>query len=339
MNNTKYIFSADCIPVKGYLRSVLIDLGRNKYFYIPNELVNIILAQDVNILPQDYREFLIENEILITVPDIHVDFFPEISLDWDFPSKLMRCFYEFQQEGSLEVFTKLESVDLYELNIIISLEDVPYVINMLQNYFFNQINIYLKEDVYERELINVANQSPHFNFFIKLKQYHLITPNVFALENFPFETYEKSKRFYVTISLFMESLCHNLFYNRTIFIRDNEIYNYWNNKESKGGFLRYDLDNILNDSYFSIIWNVSKDKFVICKDCEYKNMCIDNRIPLIQGDNYYLKEECSYNPYISKWKGEEGYMSLNEVGVKINNESILIDEDFIKEVNNRLWEK
>ncbi len=34
---------ADCIPVKGFLRSVIYDLGRRDYEFVPNSLIDFIL--------------------------------------------------------------------------------------------------------------------------------------------------------------------------------------------------------------------------------------------------------------------------------------------------------
>jgi len=64
---------------------------------------------------------------------------------------------------------------------------------------------------------------------------------------------------------------------------------------------------------------------------------IDNRIPHQRRDGgWYHKEECNYNPYIGKWKGEEGYKTLNEIGVISNEDWFFIDYNKVEQINQKL---
>ena len=67
-------------------------------------------------------------------------------------------------------------------------------------------------------------------------------------------------------------------------------------------------------------WNINKDRLLVCKDCEYRYMCVDSRYPIEIGDNQWkFNSECHYNPYIAKWKGEEDYITVEEWLYKNNN--------------------
>jgi hypothetical protein len=68
-------------------------------------------------------------------------------------------------------------------------------------------------------------------------------------------------------------------------------------------------------------------------------MCVDNRLPhQRQSDSkWYHKTECNYNPYIAKWKGEEGYRTLAECGVTSNEQGFSIDHERIAKINDELW--
>jgi hypothetical protein len=67
-------------------------------------------------------------------------------------------------------------------------------------------------------------------------------------------------------------------------------------------------------------------------------MCSDHRAPIrLDSDNWYHTTECSYNPYICKWKGEEGYRTLAECGVVSNAEGFIIDHERIATINAELW--
>jgi len=98
------------------------------------------------------------------------------------------------------------------------------------------------------------------------------------------------------------------------------------------------LKKIFNDHAKLKLWFIHKDLIDVCKDCEYRHMCVDSRLPNQRKDeSSYHEEECSYNPYICKWKGEEGYKTLEECGVISNDQGFSIDHDKIASLNEKLW--
>ena len=78
-----------------------------------------------------------------------------------------------------------------------------------------------------------------------------------------------------------------------------------------------DLKNITNSKNFQRSWNVIKDITDVCRNCEFRYMCVDNRpvYKRVSDSLYYHKEECNYNPFISKWRGQENYLTLKECGI------------------------
>ncbi len=44
-----------------------------------------------------------------------------------------------------------------------------------------------------------------------------------------------------------------------------------------------------------------------------------------------------YNPYIAKWKNEDGYVSLGDSGVYVTNEKVMIDHERIAAINKLIW--
>jgi hypothetical protein len=83
----------------------------------------------------------------------------------------------------------------------------------------------------------------------------------------------------------------------------------------------------------------NKENTFICSHCEYKNMCYDLREPFYNSviNKWYHKQECNYNPYIAKWKGEDGYRTLQECGVISNENGFSIDHEMIAKINLELW--
>ncbi len=69
-------------------------------------------------------------------------------------------------------------------------------------------------------------------------------------------------------------------------------------------------------------------------------MCVDNRLPYQRKDgSWYHKTECNYNPYICKWKDEEGYQAFEEIGVISNENGFSINHEKIAAINKILWEE
>src|SRR5690554_2550844 len=98
------------------------------------------------------------------------------------------------------------------------------------------------------------------------------------------------------------------------------------------------LKDITQSPEFQKYWFVHKEILDVCKDCEFRHMCVDNRLPHKREENeWYHKIECNYNPYIAKWEGEEGYKSLEEGGVISNEIEFSIDHDKIAKINKELW--
>ena len=98
------------------------------------------------------------------------------------------------------------------------------------------------------------------------------------------------------------------------------------------------LEAIINSNEFQNLWFSTKEITDICKSCEFRNMCFDNRTPKKRLDNtWYHNTECNYNPYIAKWAGEEGYKTLSECGIISNEDGFSIDEEKIAKINAELW--
>ncbi|WP_109437959.1 SPASM domain-containing protein [Aquimarina sp. AU119] len=58
------------------------------------------------------------------------------------------------------------------------------------------------------------------------------------------------------------------------------------------------LLSIISNQTFQEYWDIPKDKIEVCKDCEFRYVCNDARIPLKRdGKTYYFEESCTYDPY------------------------------------------
>ncbi|MCG8412356.1 MAG: hypothetical protein MI739_13845, partial [Bacteroidales bacterium] len=72
------------------------------------------------------------------------------------------------------------------------------------------------------------------------------------------------------------------------------------------------LLDVVNSKEFQFYWNISKDQIEVCKDCEFRYICSDCRAYTKNSNVYSQPAKCTYNPYIAKWEGEEGYVSVDD---------------------------
>ena len=219
----------------------------------------------------------------------------------------------------------------------IGLESIELIMPYVSN--FDYVNIVEKHK--NVSFIFVYN-SPETQFiktsFCGLQQV-LFSEKPFQLTN------KKSLEFFnVHISLFTESKKHNTYFNRKLFIGCNgELKNSPESLTIFGNINELakanDILHIINSTEFQIYWHVNKDSIDICKQCEFRYMCVDNNIPKQRNSKeWYMESECNYNPFIAKWNYEDGYKTLEECGIISNKDGFSIDNKKLKSINNEIWE-
>lgn len=71
------------------------------------------------------------------------------------------------------------------------------------------------------------------------------------------------------------------------------------------------LKEVMQSQEFQKLWHIKKDDIKVCQDCEFRYMCMDCRAFIKDPKDIYSQPaKCPYNPYIAKWKGEEGYITV-----------------------------
>ncbi|MFK8045059.1 MAG: hypothetical protein AB8B72_06170 [Crocinitomicaceae bacterium] len=161
----------------------------------------------------------------------------------------------------------------------------------------------------------------------------------FFQRSFDITMYKKNTEFHTNLTLFSESQLYHTYFHKKLFIDSNgDIKNAPEANEVYGNIKKIkhseDIKNIISTSSFQRYWKAHKDITDVCKDCEFRHMCVDNRVPIARSKNEWFHiVECNYNPYIAKWKGEKGYRSLEECGVLSNEEGFQIDDKKIARIN------
>lgn len=333
-----YILSADCIEVKGYQRSAICDLRRQAFYEGPH-------IEDVKKIDTNYLDFLLENEIIIEVPDDVAHAFKPIELNYNSYSFISNAVVEFGQHLN-KVMEVLEWGLCYNFAVTISnpieIEALSEFLKQSYNRIFNSIELHFFIQTHTNDYIAQINdllqKYTYINPFLYtetrqvLNDVNRLNNNRFMLMpvSFYMANHIGLDFFYCNIEFFVESQKHNTYYNRKIFI--DEHGNISNIKKGKkyGNVIKIasneGLCSIIQSDDFQILWNVGKEKIDICKDCEYRHLCIDNRIPVQRKDgSWYHKSECPYNPYICKWRGEDGFVGLKDSGILVNNDGFSLN--------------
>jgi hypothetical protein len=165
----------------------------------------------------------------------------------------------------------------------------------------------------------------------------------FVNQQFKIRSDKKKIEFKINHELISESFTYNTYFNRKLYIGPNGEIKNAPECEETFGFIQElnsvdDLKEIVSTMEFQKYWFVQKDLCDVCKHCEFRHMCVDNRIPFQRTENeWYHKTECNYNPFIAKWEGEPGYKTLEECGVISNDKIFSIDHEKIQQINHELW--
>lgn len=341
MKKSNFILFSDCIPVKGFNRSLICDTRNNKYFFIPNGLYDIlekyngktleIIKKDFNYqydeIIDEYFIFLLENKLIFF--NSNPELFPKINTQWSSPSKITNIIIDYErithnfkdlvlQFETLKCsyiqlrFFKLTSLDYIgelvqhlnnEKSRIISID---FIIPYNENFKVEELNLLLSQNSRIHSII--IYNSPNN------KSYKPVNNNmgyILQLERNILDEKHcgiiNSEYFYSNINLLSESQYYNTCLNRKISIdKEGNIKNCPSMTQNFGNIKDTTLKEALSHPDFKKYWNIAKDQIEVCKDCEFRHICTDCRAYTershFDGDIDVSKPlKCGYNPYTNEW--------------------------------------
>lgn len=346
LTNKVYKLFASCIPVKGYCRSIIADINRHQLFYIPNSLYNILIENRDKTLKEllekygkenesiilEYFDYLYSNELIFPLEKKEVDLFPDISVQWDFPSLCSNAIMDFGEKSCYDfghALKQLEKVNCFHLQIrffsIYVKQDIEALLTQTHDYSFRSIHLmlYYDEEIEQSCFCEWCNRFPKL---AKIEMFNAPDDKVYPLAGgLSLLILYKSKQFipsncgqvstkYFSIEMnhFMESQFFNTCLNRKVAIDETgKVKNCPTMEKSYGHIDSVNLKRIINTADFQYLWTIKKDDVVVCKECEYRYVCTDCRCYIKNKHNIYSQpSKCAYNPYIAKWEGERGYYPI-----------------------------
>lgn len=358
MNDNYLILYASCIPVKGFTQCVIYDLQRCTYFSIPHSLFELLQEnnQKLNIREiektfsqedretlKEYVEFLLEKELAFGCSD--PDLFPLMPLVWDSPSLITNavvCLNEKTMPRLSAIVNKLDSlgVQCVELQFTVALTDT---------LLFKVLDSFHESAICSLEVLCTKKSVKAINYNSLILMY----PRVTKVTMYESEEYNKSikdgisfelinarykpdlcgtishKSLLFSIPFFMEAQFYNVCLNRKICIDEKgDVKNCPMSDIKFGNILSdsIDLKELASSENFNFATKIKKDNIEVCKICEFRYACPDCRICRHNSSYTSAPAKCQYNPFIGRWKGENDFISVLDMGKYDSDGKFIFDE-------------
>jgi len=311
--NIPYRIIANCIPVKGFKRSVICDLHRNDIKFIPNDLYNVLSETQGKTIREikkkydnlyddiidDYFKFLYNEDFIFFTDTPWL--FQKMSLNWFSPNKITNAIIDIGTNSNFEInkilndlnklYCKHLEIRFYRNVNFSELKDIPAILNnqkssiMSVDYLLPYNSIFKEDKIYDF----FKDNGRIFSMRFYNAKYNKFIPPIEDRRGYIVYTKNKIKSkiccgvvdtgfFIANISNFTESLHHNSCLNRKISIDvDGNIKNCPSMPESYGNIKDTALEEALNKPGFKKYWNITKDQIEVCKDCEFRYVCTDCR--------------------------------------------------------------
>ncbi|MGE0090896.1 MAG: grasp-with-spasm system SPASM domain peptide maturase [Bacteroidales bacterium] len=324
-----------CIPVKGVSRSVICDLQRNSFEFIPNDLYNIIhLFPEMSISSikekynkkfdetiDEYIEFLVKNEFGFYCTKDELVFFPELDLEWDYPARITNAIIDLNKSSDyclLNVFQQLEMLNCKDIQIrifdVLDYNQIEKIISYSDGSIIKSIELLIcyNENITNNELFALSKKYTRIKTIVIHGSYKddivtdpqrkLFIPIQYRIQKIVSEQdcgRVSVKDFSINNEMFTESLKFNTCLNRKISINtEGEIKNCPSLKKTFGNIKSVKLEDVCKMDEFRKLWEINKDKIKVCKDCEFRYICTDCRAYIKDKDDIYSKPlKCGYDPY------------------------------------------
>lgn len=362
-----FLFWANCILVQGYRRTLVYDIQRERIFHLSNLFFEIFQKNknksihDINNdVSDDNRmgylkiiDFLIKNDYGILVDDVGT--LPSLSTQNEVPFIITNAIINVnssETELLFEIIRKLVALRIKALRIDdegqISLE----VLNEINKITFSSTIEYISirshfSSFYELSEYHLSNRFRRITYYNSPKNDQIERPNnsfvdirysVNDIEYLDCGNIGK-QHFVNNLLFFTEAQHHNTCLNRKICIdAKGDIKNCPAMKQSYGNISDTTLLEVIEKPGFKDCWTICKDQIDVCKDCEFRYMCTDCRCFIKDPENIYSQPaKCTYNPYICKWDGQEGYVPVEKCGSYSRETGFVPDIEKINALNKLIW--
>ena len=328
---------ADCRIVKGHGRAIIADLTRCNYHFIPNDLADILeeyhhrpvgdlldaCGPDNADTVNEYLLFLQRHELICLLDEDELTLYPELDTSWEVPASITHASMDvlaLPNRDTTKVLEQLEATGcrallVYSFTIqpinklkplLEALKDRAFLVQWISPYqpelFSHLLEVEDTLGTFSRLILYRAPMREVFHTRIVLDE-----------GNFSFSS--SPKLINPIHATYVESLEHNLYFNRRIWVdAAGRIWPGYGSTHSIGTLEKGFQEATLHP-YFKSLAKAHKGNTEVCRDCEFRSICFDSREPRQRSNGtWYHSTECGYNPYISKWSDEPGYQPIHACG-------------------------
>jgi SPASM domain peptide maturase of grasp-with-spasm system len=336
-SNIPFKLFANCVLVKGANRSTICDLQRNDVRVIPNDLHDLLAENEGKTIDEikkqygnefdevidEYFQFLYDNEFIFFSKQ--VDIFPKLSMEWTDSTIINNCIIDIDENSNYDILNVLQQLNDLQCrhleirnfksarikvidNVLKFLKETESSIQSVEILlpFFNDIETWIastKETYVRVHFVrvfkspfnkNIAPNGDHKLHAMFTKQYY---QNELCCGKI------NQSFFSANMMAFTESVNFNSCLNKKLSIdRNGNIKNCPSMQNGFGSVTSTKLKSVVVKKDFTKVWNISKDKISICKDCEFRHICTDCRAYLESPNDHLSKPlKCGYNPYTNEW--------------------------------------
>lgn len=359
--NKLFLRNQLCVPVNGYNRAIIYDIYRKDYFLIPKEHYSILDTDDFIQFDkikdvaerEELIDFLISEEIIFELSTSQQKkHFKSLNRNFETPNRVTNVIIHSNIDFNFIDLIK----DEYLLNLSIISQKIDdnlfEILQKVSELELDSIYLYI-EDINIEKLEEyqklLANYDLIFsvNFFNSKKTIDKTQLSQNIYYNFfeeDFSTYKRTLsigKLVINSEHFLEAYSFHSYYFGKVYIDGNgNIKNGLNNLENFGcikSITSSQFKKIISSPNFRELGNIKKKETLVCCDCEYRYMCVDSRVPSKGKKHWFHQFECVYNPYLSKWSNEEGYLNLEESGVHISASGCSINKEKLSKNFDKIW--
>ena len=295
-DDSYFLLYANCMPVKGAARSLICDLLKGKYYYIPNDLFEILqqakttklidifnpFEENERKIIDEYIAFLLENDLgfIDTEPAV----FPEMNIEWDYPATITNSIIDIDEDHFSKINYKKVFNELNHFNCtciqlrgfnLISLSTLEYFLEFTLDSRIREIRLVLKydkegDDQIKNKLLVKHKRIGQIIFFNSPKNYTetiLGVPFIYLdIENLNVNDCGQICRglFTTNISHYTEALNFNSCLNRKVSLDVyGNIKNCPSQNESFGNINDTTFQDVIGNRQFQYLWKIKKDDISI----------------------------------------------------------------------------
>lgn len=336
MSEPVFALFAGCIPVRGARRSVVCDLQRQTFHFIPDGLYEILTGHagktgaDIKEIYDhefdeeidEYFDFLLRHELGFWCGE--PDRFPPLDLTWEARERITNAIVDVDAASDHDyarILGELDDLGCKALEVRCfhrpALRELRAILDAARSGRLRSIDLVAG---YSPELTPEALQAlAKANRRVSGVVIHSAPENLSLAPDragvairYRREAIDSPQccgkihpgYFAVDLETFAEAQRHNTCLNRKISVdARGEIRNCPSLAKSFGNVRETSLHSALAQRDFTALWSINKDQIDVCKDCEFRYICTDCRAYLTDaGDLYSKPSKCTYDPYTAEWQ-------------------------------------